>query len=101
VHSAQGTQFGSEAWRRFCRSNHLEPNMSRKGTRWDNAVAESFLGSLKKERIKKQICKNRALATAISKASATSSSKQPTRHDASVSNKTLGTPHFRARGTFR
>jgi putative transposase len=37
--------------------------MSRKGDCWDNAVAESFLGSLKKERIKKHIYKNRELAT--------------------------------------
>jgi transposase InsO family protein len=58
IHSDQGTQFGSDAWRRFCRSNHLEPSMSRKGNCWDNAVAESFFSSLKKERIKKQIYKN-------------------------------------------
>ena len=64
IHSDQGTQFGSDAWRRFCRSNHLEPSMSRKGNCWDNAVAESFFSSLKKERIKKQIYKNRELAIA-------------------------------------
>ena len=29
---------------------------------WDNAVAESFFSSLKKERIKKHIYKNRELA---------------------------------------
>ncbi|MGH3427077.1 MAG: IS3 family transposase, partial [Mycobacteriales bacterium] len=40
----------------------LEPSMSRKGNCWDNAVAESFFGSLKKERIKKHIYKNRELA---------------------------------------
>jgi putative transposase len=64
IHSDQGTQYGSDAWRRFCRSNHLEPSMSRKGNCWDNAVAESFFSSLKKERIKKQIYKNRELAKA-------------------------------------
>jgi hypothetical protein len=32
--------------------------------RWDNAAAESFVSSLKKERIKKQICKHRDLAQA-------------------------------------
>lgn len=64
IHSDQGTQYGSDAWRRFCRSNHLEPSMSRKGNCWDNAVAESFFGSLKKERIKKRIYQNRAEATA-------------------------------------
>jgi hypothetical protein len=37
--------------------------MSRNGC-WDNAVAESFFSSLKKERIKKQIYKNRELAKA-------------------------------------
>jgi putative transposase len=36
--------------------------MSRKGNCWDNAVVESFFGSLKKERIKKHIYKNRELA---------------------------------------
>jgi putative transposase len=64
IHSDQGTQYGSDAWRRFCRSNRLEPSMSRKGNCWDNAVVESFFGSLKKERIKKQIYKNRQLASA-------------------------------------
>jgi putative transposase len=63
IHSDQGTQFGCDAWRRFCRSNRLEPSMSRKGNCWDNAVAESFFGSLKKERIKKHIYHNRELAT--------------------------------------
>jgi len=38
--------------------------MSRKGNCWDNAVAESFFSSLKKERIKKHIYKNRELAIA-------------------------------------
>jgi putative transposase len=63
IHSDQGTQYGSDGWRRFCRSNHLEPSMSRKANCWDNAVAESFFSSLKKERVKKQIYKNRDLAT--------------------------------------
>jgi putative transposase len=62
VHSDQGSQYGSDDWRRFCRSNRLEPSMSRRGNCWDNAVAESFFSSLKKERIKKKIYKNRQLA---------------------------------------
>ena len=64
IHSDQGTQYGSDAWRRFCRSNRLEPSMSRKANCWDNAVAEAFFSSLKKERIKKQIYRNRELAIA-------------------------------------
>jgi putative transposase len=63
IHSDQGTQYGSDAWRRFCKANHLEPSMSRRGNCWDNAVAESFFGSLKKERIKKHIYKDRDAAT--------------------------------------
>ncbi len=38
--------------------------MSRRGNYWDNAVAESLFGSLKKERIKKRIYKNRGIARA-------------------------------------
>lgn len=38
--------------------------MSRKGNCWDNAVAESFFGSLKKEQIKRRIYRTRALAHA-------------------------------------
>ncbi|RDI96790.1 IS3 family transposase [Dyella solisilvae] len=62
IHSDQGTQYASDAWRRFCKANHLEPSMSRRGNCWDNAVAESFFGSLKKERIKKRIYANREVA---------------------------------------
>lgn len=64
IHSDQGSQYGSDDWRRFCRSNKLEPSMSRRGNCWDNAVAESFFSSLKKERIKKRIYNNRNIATA-------------------------------------
>ncbi len=64
IHSDQGCQFGSDDWRRFCRTNRLEPSMSRRGNCWDNAVAESFFASLTKERIKKRIYKNRELAIA-------------------------------------
>lgn len=38
--------------------------MSRKGNCWDNAVAESFFSSLKKERIKKRIYPTREVALA-------------------------------------
>jgi putative transposase len=62
IHSDQGCQYGSDDWRRFCRANSLEPSMSRRGNCWDNAVAESFFASLKKELIKKRIYKNRELA---------------------------------------
>jgi putative transposase len=64
VHSDQGSQYGSDDWLRFCREHNLDPSMSRRGNCWDNAVAESFFSSLKKERIKKRIYKTRELARA-------------------------------------
>jgi putative transposase len=62
IHSDQGSQYGSDDWQRFCRTNGLIPSMSRRGNCWDNAVAESFFSSLKKEHIKKKIYKNRSIA---------------------------------------
>jgi putative transposase len=64
IHSDQGSQYGSDDWLRFCRENHLDPSMSRRGNCWDNAVAESFFSSLKKERIRRRIYKTRELAKA-------------------------------------
>jgi putative transposase len=64
VHSDQGVQYGSDDWIRFCAANGLTPSMSRRGNCWDNAVAESFFSSLKKERIKKRMYKTRDLARA-------------------------------------
>lgn len=64
VHSDQGTQYGSDDWRRFCKAHNLQPSMSRRGNCWDNAVVESFFSSLKKERIKKRVYKTRDLARA-------------------------------------
>ena len=64
VHSDQGSQYGSDDWRRFCVAHNLAPSMSRRGNCYDNAVAESFFSSLKKERIRKQIYKTRDAARA-------------------------------------
>lgn len=41
----------------------MVPSMSRRGNCHDNAVAESFFGALKKERIKRRIYPTRAMAT--------------------------------------
>jgi putative transposase len=62
IHSDQGSQYGSDDWQRFCRTNGLIPGMSRRGNCWDNAVAESFFSSLKKEHVKKKIYKTRSIA---------------------------------------
>ncbi len=55
IHSDQGSQFGSDDFNRWCKDNRLVPSMSRRGNCWDNAVAESFFSSLKKERVKRRI----------------------------------------------
>ncbi len=64
VYSDQGSQYGSDDWQRFCRAHGLQPSMSRRGNCWDNAVAESFFSSLKKERIRKRVYKTCDLARA-------------------------------------
>jgi putative transposase len=55
IHLDQGSQFGSDAFARWCQDNRLSPSMSRRGNCWDNAVAESFFSSLKSELVKKRI----------------------------------------------
>ena len=55
VHSDQGVQYTSDSCQRFMKAHHLVSSMSRRGNCYDNAVAESFFGSLKKERIKRRI----------------------------------------------
>lgn len=62
IHSDQGSQYGSDDWVRFCKAHKLDPSMSRRGNCWDNAVAESFFSSLKKERVRKQVYRTRDLA---------------------------------------
>ena len=64
VQSDQGSQYGSDDWRRFSRDQGLTPSRSRRGNCWDNAVAESFFSSLKKERVGRGIYKTRDEARA-------------------------------------
>ena len=55
IHSDQGAQYGSDDWQRFCRDHNLDTSMSRRGNCYDNAVAESFFSSLKKEWVRRKI----------------------------------------------
>ena len=43
----------------WCKDNRLSPSVSRRGSRWDNAFAESFYNNLKSEKIKRKIYKTR------------------------------------------
>ena len=58
-HSDRGRQYTSETYRKLLESMNITQSMSRKGNCWDNAVAESFFSSLKKERIKRRIYASR------------------------------------------
>jgi len=49
VHSDQGSTYASGHYQRLLKENHLHCSMSRKGECLDNAVAESFFGTLKTE----------------------------------------------------
>ena len=50
-HSDQGVQYASHAYRKLLKIHGIAGSMSRKGDCWDNAVVESFFGSLKSERV--------------------------------------------------
>lgn len=51
VHSDQGSQYASHDYRKVITQQGFTGSMSRKGNCWDNAVAESFFGTLKQERV--------------------------------------------------
>jgi transposase InsO family protein len=66
VHSDRGSQFASDLFKGILAEMICKQSMSRKGNCWDNAVAESFFGSLKKELIHHERYKTREQArTAI------------------------------------
>ena len=50
-HSDRGSQYASGAFRKLLKTHKIKGSMSRKGDCWDNAVVESFFGSLKQERV--------------------------------------------------
>ena len=50
-HSDRGVQYASRIFRTLLKANGIQGSMSRKGDCWDNAVVESFFGSLKSERL--------------------------------------------------
>lgn len=51
IHSDRGSQYASELFRTAISKDNCEQSMSRKGNCWDNAVAESFFGTIKSELI--------------------------------------------------
>ena len=51
MYTDRGSQYAGKDYRRLMDAHGLVGNMSRKRNCWDNAVAESFFGSLKQERV--------------------------------------------------
>lgn len=62
VHSDQGSTYASGDYQRQLNDNQLRCSMSRKGECLDNAVAESFFGSLKNELVYHEDYKTRSEA---------------------------------------
>lgn len=58
-HSDRGSQYCSKRFLQLLKSHNALSSMSRKGNCWDNAVAESFFASLKKERVHNAYYKTR------------------------------------------
>lgn len=63
-HSDRGSQYCSHAFQRVLRLYGMRSSMSRKGDCWDNAVAESFFGTLKTELVFGEIFSTRREAIA-------------------------------------
>lgn len=51
MHTDRGSQYASQAHRDLLEQQGFIASMSRRGNCWDNAVAESFFASLKKEKV--------------------------------------------------
>jgi len=62
LHSDQGSQYSSYDYKVFANKHNIVPSMSRRGNCYDNAVAESFFKTLKKELVRKQVFLTREIA---------------------------------------
>jgi putative transposase len=62
VHSDRGVQYASEVFRAELKAHGCKQSMSKKGDCWDNAVAESFFGTLKTELVHHEKYKTREQA---------------------------------------
>ena len=62
MHTDRGSQYASHQYKTLLLAHGIQGSMSRKGDCWDNAVAESFFGSLKQERVQWQNYQTRSEA---------------------------------------
>ena len=59
-HADRGSQYTSNDYLEFCHAHQIRPSVGRTGVCWDNAVAESFWESLKRECIQDRVFATRA-----------------------------------------
>lgn len=62
AHADRGSQYTSNDYVDFCQDRKMRPSVGRTGVCWDNAVAESFWESLKRECLQGRIFATRAEA---------------------------------------
>ena len=62
AHADRGSQYTSNDYLEFCQQHQLRPSVGRTGVCWDNAVAESFWESLKRECLQGRVFPTRAEA---------------------------------------
>jgi putative transposase len=62
AHADRGSQYTSNDYLDFCQARSMLPSVGRTGVCWDNAVAESFWESLKRECVKGRVFATRAEA---------------------------------------
>lgn len=62
LHSDQGSQYSSYDYTHLAKKHNITLSMSRRGNCYDNAVAESFFKTLKKELVRKQNFETREIA---------------------------------------
>jgi len=62
LHSDQGSQYSSYDYKQFAHKHNIVLSMSRRGNCYDNAVAESFFKTLKKELVRKHVFLTREIA---------------------------------------
>jgi len=61
-HSDRGSQYTSQGYLTLLQPYEIQVSMSRKGDWYDNALMESFFGTLKEECVERQIYQTRAEA---------------------------------------
>jgi transposase InsO family protein len=57
-HSDRGSQYTSKEFKRVCRSYRIRQSMGRRGVCYDNAAAESFFATIKRELVERYTWKS-------------------------------------------